>query len=56
MGFNSRHDSVARALAFGLEVYVCSAYGGNIGALIIGIGFWDPLYYNYNRELLKQYR
>ena len=22
----------------------------NIGALIIRIGFWGPLYYNYNKE------
>ena len=22
----------------------------NIGALIIRMGFWGPLYYNYNRE------
>ena len=22
----------------------------NIGALIIGIGFWGPLYYKYSRE------
>ena len=24
-----------------------------IGALIIGTGFWGPLYYNYNKEPLK---
>ena len=26
-----------------------------VGALIIGIGFWDILYYNYNREPPKTY-
>ena len=25
----------------------------NIGALIIRIGFWGPLYYTYNKEPLK---
>ena len=30
--------------------------GLNIGALIIiGIGFWGPLYYKYNKEPPKQY-
>ena len=24
--------------------------GGNIGALIIRLGFWGPLYHNYNKE------
>ena len=24
--------------------------GFNIGALIIRIGFWDPVYYTYNKE------
>ena len=26
---------------------------GNIGALIIRIGFWGPLYYNHNMEPTK---
>ena len=26
---------------------------GNMGALIIRIGFWGPLYYTYNKEPLK---
>ena len=27
------------------------AFGSNVGALIIRIGFWDPLYYiHYNEE------
>ena len=25
----------------------------NIGALIVRIGFWDPFYYNYNKEAPK---
>ena len=25
-------------------------HSGNIGALIIRLGFWGPLYYNYNKE------
>ena len=30
--------------------YTCTAsWGDNIGALIIRIGFWCPLYYNYNK-------
>ena len=32
----------------GLRVYV--------GALIMLIGFWVPLYYKYNKEPAKQYR
>ena len=28
----------------------------NIGASIIRIGFWSPLYYNENKEPPKQYR
>ena len=27
-----------------------------IEASIIRIGFWDPLYYNYNKEPAKDYR
>ena len=27
--------------------------GCNIGALIVRIGFWGPLYYSYNKELTK---
>ena len=27
----------------------------NVEALIIGIGFWGPLYYNCNKEPLKSY-
>ena len=27
----------------------------NAGTLIIRIGFWGPLYYNYNKETPKEY-
>ena len=27
--------------------------GVNVGALIIRIGFWGPLYYNYNKDIPK---
>ena len=27
---------------------VCMVFVTNIGALMISIGFWGPLYYNYN--------
>ena len=28
----------------------------NVGALMIRIGFWGPVYYNYNKEPPKYYR
>ena len=30
-------------------------YGLYVGALIIRIGFWGPLYYSYNKEPSQQY-
>ena len=35
--------------------YTRDVNAGNIEALIIGIGFWGPLYYNYNKEPPKLY-
>ena len=33
-------------------MYRAKAVGTNVGALIIGIGFWGPIYcnYKYNKE------
>ena len=36
--------------------FSCESYDSNIGALIIRIGFWGPLYYIYNKEPPTQYR
>ena len=33
-----------------------AASNNHVGALIIRIRFWGPLYYNYNKEPPKQYR
>ena len=54
MAVPSHASKSAPEVFFGSELWFSSLLvrkgQASIGALIIGIGFWGPLYYNYNKQ------
>ena len=50
IGVAAEDQDVEFCVGFSRAFGLAPGRESNVGALIIGIGFWGPLHYNYNKE------